>query len=330
MTRTRIALALGSGGARGYAHIGVIQVLVERGFDIVAVAGSSMGAMVGGLHAADALDEYSEYATSLSQLDVWRLLDPSLSAAGAFKAEKAFGKVRDLLDGVLIEDLPIPFTAVATDLLAGREVWFQDGPADRAIRASIAIPTVITPVMYNGRLLADGGLLNPVPLAPLSAVRADATIAVSLGGERKGAATTAGGAPEHESAEARPVDEWSDRFRRVASAWLESDAIKAVTSRFERLRERGKGDDDELEEAEESLPAGLSKGDVLMHSIEVMQAMLTRYRIASYPPDVLISISRDACRALDFHRAAELIDVGRAAAEDALDDAGLTGTDAPD
>ena len=137
MTGTRIALALGSGGARGYAHVGVIQVLEERGFDIVAIAGSSMGAMVGGLHAADALDEYTEYATSLSQLDIWRLLDPSLSAAGAFKAEKAFGKVRDLLDGVLIENMRIPFTVVATDLLAGREVWFQDGPADRAIRASI-------------------------------------------------------------------------------------------------------------------------------------------------------------------------------------------------
>jgi NTE family protein len=328
MAGRQVALALGSGGARGYAHIGVLQVLDERGFDIVAVAGSSMGAMVGGLYAADVLDDYTTWATSLSQLDIWRLLDPSLSAAGAFKAEKAFGKVRDLLDGVLIEDMRIPFTAVATDLLAGREVWFQHGPADRAIRASIAIPTVITPVMHNGRLLADGGLLNPVPLAPLSSVHADATIAVYLGGERKGAASTPGGAPEHESAEQRPVDEWSERFRRVASGWLESDAIKAVTSRVERLLERGRTDDeiDEVEEVEESLPAGLSKGDVLTLSIEVMQAMLTRYRLASYPPDVLVTIPRDACRALDFHRAAELIEVGRGAAEEALDRAGLTST----
>src|SRR3954468_13867645 len=132
---TRVALALGSGGARGYAHIGAIQVLEERGYEIVTIAGSSMGALVGGLCAAGKLPEYTEWVCGLSQFDVLRLLDLSLSAPGAIRAEKIFARVRELLDGVLIEDLPIPFTAVATDLAARKAVWFQRGPAQVAIRA---------------------------------------------------------------------------------------------------------------------------------------------------------------------------------------------------
>ena len=314
---TRIALALGSGGARGYAHVGVIQVLVERGYDIVTIAGSSMGALVGGLHAAGSLEPYTDWATSLSQLDVLRLLDPSLSSPGAIKADKVFARVRELLGGVLIEDLAIPFTAVASDLFAGREVWFQSGPADVAIRASIAIPSVITPVMHNGRLLADGGLLNPVPIAPLAAARADATVAVSLGGDRAG---QSGAAPDHESALPRPVEEWADRFRRRAATVMDRDAIRTLMARFDRMRDR-----DDVDDTEE-LPAGLGKADVLTQSIEVMQGVLTRYRLASYPPDVLIAISRDACRSLDFHRAEEMIAVGRAATIEALDHAAVPPT----
>ncbi len=319
---TRVALALGSGGARGYAHVGVLQVLTERGYDIVTIAGSSMGALVGGLYAAGSLEPYTEWATSLSQLDVLRLLDPSLSQPGAIKAEKVFVKVRDLLRGVQIEDLPIPFTAVATDLFAGREVWFQNGPADVAIRASIAIPSVITPVMHNGRLLADGGLLNPVPIAPLAAARADATIAVSLGGERSGFS----GTPDKESAALRPVEEWADRFRRMTANWMDRESMKSLMARFDRFRDGLGPDDDEGLDDSEDLPDGLRKADVLTQSIEVMQSVLTRYRLASYPPDVLIAISRDACRSLDFHRADEMIAVGRAAAIQALDHAGLAPT----
>src|SRR5690606_885703 len=150
---TRVALALGSGGARGYAHIGVIQVLEERGCQIVAIAGSSMGALVGGVHAAGKLPEYVDWARGLRQIDVVRLLDVSLSSPGAIRAEKILARVRESLGDTRIEDLSVPFTSVATDLLSGREVWFQRGPVDVAIRASIAIPGVVTPVVLNGRLL---------------------------------------------------------------------------------------------------------------------------------------------------------------------------------
>ncbi|HEY5014352.1 MAG TPA: patatin-like phospholipase family protein, partial [Acidimicrobiia bacterium] len=129
---TRVALALGSGGARGYAHIGVIQVLEERGIEVVNVAGSSMGALIGGLFAAGKLEGYTEWVRGLSQLDVLRLLDVSLSAPGVIRAEKIFARVRELVGGALIEDLPVPFTAVATDLTARKAVWFQRGPLEVA------------------------------------------------------------------------------------------------------------------------------------------------------------------------------------------------------
>ena len=179
----KIALALGSGGARGYAHIGVIKEVQAQGHEIVAVAGTSSGAMVGGLYAAGALDEFTNWVTTFTQKDVLLLLDPVLKGPGAIRAEKVMSRVRSMLNGIQIEDLPIDFTAVATDLNSMREIWFQEGPLHLAIRSSIAIPSLITPVSLNGKILVDGGLLNPIPVAPLSAAGADLIIAVDLAGK---------------------------------------------------------------------------------------------------------------------------------------------------
>ena len=181
----RAAVVLGSGGARGYAHVGALEVIRERGFEVVAIAGTSMGALVGGVAAANKLDEYTEWARSLTQREVWRLLDLSImSSGGAIRAERIIAKVGEILEGATIDQLPIPYTAVATDINARREVWFQHGMVEHAIRASIAIPGVITPVVVNGRTLVDGGLINPVPIEPTAAVETDLTIAVSLSGAR--------------------------------------------------------------------------------------------------------------------------------------------------
>jgi NTE family protein len=320
---TRVALALGSGGARGYAHIGVIEVLDERGFEIATIAGSSMGALVGGLRAADKLGGYTEWARSLTHLDLIRLLDPSLSAPGAIRAGKVFARVRELLGGALIEDLGVPFTAVTTDLLAGKEVWFQRGPVATAIRASIAIPTIITPVMLNGRLLADGGLMNPVPVSPTVSVRSDATIAVSVSGD---GGAVHDGSPAGETAEERPVEEWMSRFRRGAARLLDREMVRSVVSRFGNADHVGDDEPTPADEVLDALPPGLSKLDVMSQSLDAMQSVLTRYRLAGYPPDVLVAVPRDACRSLDFHRAAELIEIGRTLTEEALDRAGLAAT----
>lgn len=318
----RVALALGSGGARGYAHIGAIEVLEERGFEIVSIAGTSMGALVGGLHAAGKLPEFTDWVCTLTQRDVIRLLDPSIKAPGAIRANKVLNRVGEMLGGVLIEDLPIPFTAVATDLLTRKEVWFQKGPVDMAVRASIAMPSFITPVMLNGRLLADGGLVNPVPLGPLTSSEADVVVAVSLAGESAGESSRG---LVQESAEARPADEWIERFRRTSSQVLDNELLRSAIAKLGGPGGTTPEDADQAAEAFEALPRGLGMFDVMELSVEAMQSVMTRYRLAGYPPDLLISVPKDACRTLEFHKAEQMIDLGREIAREALDQWSLPG-----
>ncbi|WP_292974800.1 patatin-like phospholipase family protein [Mycobacterium sp.] len=310
--RPTVALALGSGGARGYAHIGVIRELHDRGYQIVGVAGSSMGALVGGLQAADRLDEFADWARSLTQRAILRLLDPTLTAAGVLRAEKILDAVRDILGAVKIEELPIPYTAVATDLLAGKSVWLQRGPVDEAIRASIAIPGVISPYVVGGRLLADGGILDPLPMAPIAAVNADLTIAVSLSGSETG---------DEPEPEPRSSGEWLNRVLSSTSALFDSPTARSVLSRF------GASGPDDADEAdgpaadfsvEPEVPK-LGSFEVMNRTIDIAQAALARHTLAAYPPDLLIEVPRSACRSLEFHRAAEVIDVGQELASTALD-----------
>ena len=302
MASKRVALALGSGGARGYAHIGVIDELRDRGYEIVGIAGSSMGALVGGLQAADRLDEFADWAKSLTQRAVLRLLDPSISitAAGVLRAEKILDAVRDILGEVTIEELPIPYTAVSTDLLSGKSVWLQRGPVDAAIRASIAIPGVITPHVFDGRLLADGGILDPLPMAPIAAVNADLTIAVSLAGSE------AGGRYEPTDTEPRASTEWLSRM------W------RSTTALFERTG--GAPEEDLVDVSKEEPLPRLGSFEVMNRTIDIAQAALARHTLAAYPPDVLVEVPRTACRSLEFYRAAEVIDIGRELAVTVLDE----------
>lgn len=294
MPPQRVALALGSGGARGYAHIGAIEEIQARGHEVVAIAGTSMGALVGGLAAAGQLEPYTAWARSLTQSQVLRLLDPKWSAPGAIRAQRIFGQVEQILGDQLIEELPIPFTAVATDLHARREVWFQRGPLASAIRASIAIPGVITPVEMNGRLLADGGLMNPVPIEPTAAAPADLTIAILLSGSRQ---------PEEQATPAREPAEptWREELvGRVRRSVGRPVAAHEPASLLDELR----------------------ISDVVGLSMDAMQGLIARYRMAGLPPDVLVTVPASAARSLEFHRAAEMIDLGRRLTAEALDAAG--------
>ena len=324
---SRIALSLGSGGARGYAHIGVIEELESQGHEIVGVAGTSMGALVGGLYAAGKLDEYSEWARSINQRELLRLLDVSWRAPGAIRGERIFARVQQILGDAMIEDFAIPFTAVATDLLARKEVWFQRGRADVALRASIALPTIFTPVMLNGRLLADGGMLNPLPIAPLSSLHADAVVAVDL----TAVPEESGSHPVQETAEVLPESEWRERFRRTASQVLDADVTRRLVARLGRGRDGDADGDEVLELLEladeevpgpaspfEELPPKLRTLEVMELSLDALQSVVARYRLAGYPPDLTIRIPKNVARTLDFHRAAEVIEIGRAATKEAL------------
>lgn len=315
----RVALALGSGGARGYAHIGVINELNDRGYEVVGVSGSSMGALVGGLHAAGKLDEFADWARTLTQRAVLRLLDPSITAAGILRAGKILDAVRDILGEVTIEDLPIPYTSVATDLIAGKSVWLQRGPVDEAIRASIAIPGVIAPHVLDGRLLGDGGILDPLPMAPIAAVNADLTIAVSLAGSE-----SAGAEPDPEpdsGSKSRSTTEWLNRMLRSTSALMDTvvPSRSSASAEPEGAEAEAGAEPDEPEEPDVPEVPRLGSFEVMNRTIDIAQAALARHTLAAYPPDLLIEVPRTVCRSLDFHRAAEVIDIGRQLAARALD-----------
>ncbi|BBX86422.1 patatin-like phospholipase family protein [Mycolicibacterium aubagnense] len=315
----RVGLVLGSGGARGYAHIGVIDALRERGFDVVGISGSSMGALVGALQAADKLDEFTTWASALTQSAVLRLLDPSLTAAGVLRAEKILATVREIIGPRTIESLPIPYTAVSTDLIAGKSVWLQRGPIDAAIRASIAIPGVIAPHLVDGRLLADGGILDPLPMAPLAAVNADLTIAVSLNASDP--------APPVESPSA--TAELLARMRRsttslidraAASTLLDGPTARSVLTRFSNAVDSiDHVGDPEVDTEDDNQVPRLGGFEVMNRTIEISQAALMRHTLAAYPPDLLIEVPRTVCRSLEFYRADEVIEIGHELACAALD-----------
>lgn len=307
----RVAVVLGSGGARGYAHLGAVEELRSRGHDIVALSGTSMGALVGGLVAGGREQDFTTWVLSLNQPRMLRLLDPARSGGGAVSLNRLIRTLEDMVGDVVIEDLPISFTAVATDLVARREVWFQQGPLIPAIRASIAIPGLFTPAVVAGRILVDGGLLNPLPLDPTAAATADFTFAVSLQGPREPHEPTS---PDREFS--MRSSEWAAELRRRFGRSAHASGNRGEES----SRRRPETLTADLSGAD--VPADLRTADVVSQSFDAMQSLITRFRLAALPPDVLVTVPLSAARTLDFHRAAELIELGRSLAATALDDAG--------
>ncbi|NWN90473.1 alpha/beta hydrolase [Marinobacter adhaerens] len=335
--RQTVALALGSGGARGYAHIGAIEILVERGYNIVAISGCSMGALIGGMFAAGKMQDYKDWVTGLGQFDVLKLVDLTFNSIGAIRGEKIFSVVREMLGDTRIENLPLHYTAVATDLLAHKEIWFQEGPLDRAIRASVAIPSVVTPLVLGNRVLVDGALLNPLPIIPTISAHADLVVAVNLSGEDDRSQRIPDAAFSGPKVDGE-MDEWMGALRETASRWFDWDTIKSMgakkmagadkdsaeekISREMQKKEEHKRSEKALEEERETIDwdkLGIGKFDVMNLTIETMQNALIQYKIAGYPPDLLVNIPKNSCRTYDYHKAPELIQMGRARMAAALD-----------
>lgn len=289
-----VALALGAGGAKGLAHIGAIEEIEAQGFEITAIAGTSMGALIGGVYAMGKLDVYRDWVCTLARFDVFKLLDWTFSGGGLIKGERIIGTLRELIGDVCIEELPLAFTAVATDLDREREVWLTRGSLFDAIRASISIPTVFRPYSVDGRRLLDGALLNPVPVTPLIRDPADYLIAVSMDGPAQLAPPT-------------PVN--SD----------EADAERGHRHRLGELFGR-------LLPHSEGKPREPGAWDLLNQSMDLMQANLSRLRLAAYEPDLLIQLPRNVSTAYEFYRARELIERGREQAREALASWPKTGT----
>lgn len=335
-----VALTLGSGGARGYAHIGAIEVLHERGYRITAISGCSMGAVVGGMYAAGKMQEYKDWVTGLSHFDVLRLLDVTFTSGGAIRGEKVFSVVREILGDIRIEDLPLAYTAVATDLLAHKEIWFQEGPLDRAIRASIAIPGLVTPLVMGSRVLVDGALLNPLPIIPTISAHADLVVAVNLAGEDEQARRLPDAGFGSGNRPGEEVEEWAGVLRDKASHWFDWDTLKSLASRKpdngdtpeEKItREIARKAEEKAKPKAANKPAGeepetfdwerlgIGKFDAMNLAIETMQSALVQYKIAGYPPDLLVNVPKNVSRSYDYHKAPELIQLGRERMAAALD-----------
>ena len=307
--RTRVALVLGSGGARGLAHIGVIEEVERAGLEIVSIAGSSMGALVGGIYAAGRLSGYRDWVVSLERSGVVRLLDFAFGHPGLIKGERIIAALRELVGEHKIEELPIPFTAVATDLESQREVWLSKGQLFDAIRASIAIPMLFTPHRLDGRELVDGGLLAPLPLAPTRQTQADLVIAVDVN------ARVASGLRHLRAPPVELVAEQDDA--------AEAGRDEGLRARFAQIMEG-------LFERRPAEPPQPGLIDLMSRSLETMQAQLSRLRLALDPPDLVVRIPRDACMFHEFWRARELIEIGSQAAHEALSQArAQLGSDAP-
>lgn len=282
-----VNLVLGSGGARGLAHIGVIHELLAQDYQICSVTGCSMGALVGGFYVAGELDNYERWARQLTRWEVLRFMDITMTSFnGVMKGDKIMEKLAEWIGDVRIEDLDIPFTAVTADIISRREVWIRKGSLIDAIRASVSIPGLFTPQLIKNRILVDGGILNPLPVPPATIDSDIKTVAVSLAGSD---VPNPFGKVIEESVAERPDN---GGMHKHIEGFLENLSKKFGS---------------EHEEKEDRMP---SMTDVMLGMFSTMQDTLSRHRLASNPPDILIEIPSNICRTHEFYLANELIPAG--------------------
>lgn len=278
-----ISLVLGSGGARGLAHIGIIRWLKEHDYEIRSISGCSMGALVGGVYACGKLDDFEEWMRAISKFDIVKLLDISWGKQGLVEGDRIMTALKDLVGDRRIEDLDIEYTAVAADINREKEIWLKSGSVFDAIRASISLPLFFIPAELKGMSLLDGGILNPVPIAPTFEDHNDLTIAVNLGGLPSG--------------EPHPKQQDDSKENREPR---ENIVRSKISSFLEDVKSRNP-----LEGSGSWKMLGIAN-----QTFDAMQSAIARQKLAAYPPDRTITIARDACGTLEFDRADEMIRLG--------------------
>ena len=284
-----VSLVLGSGGARGLAHIGIINWLEEHDYHIQSISGCSMGALIGGIYAAGKLDEFEKWVRAITKLDIITLLDISWSKSGLVKGDKIINTLIDLVGDMKIEDLSIKYTAVAADVNEEKEIWINSGRLFDAIRASISLPMFFTPHYYNGAHLIDGGVLNPVPIAPTFSDNTDITLAVNLGGKLI----------------ANPIEfDANDHQKKKNNNGIN----EKINNYIQQLKKKI------------DLPQDIDWGayDIANQAFDAMQSTIARQKLVAYPPDQSIEIARNACGTLEFDRADEMIALGYRKAQESL------------
>jgi NTE family protein len=292
MTRPRLGFALGSGSARGWAHIGIVQALAERGFVPDVIAGASVGALVGAAAAAGRLDALEQWVCALTQRDVWRLVDTTFRGGGVMTGNRLMDAIAGRIGDAPIESLPIPYGAVATDLYTGEEIWLRDGPYMTAVRASSGVPGLFAPTWHAGRWLIDGGVVNPVPVSMCRALGADVVIAVDLSRSVTNVAKRAlqeNGEQQHNGT--APDEKATEEGTAILKKW--SGLVDGLVESFRSKRTE----------------PGLL--EVMSGSVNIMQDRITRSRLAIDPADLVLRPDLADFQLMDFHRAREAIDIGR-------------------
>lgn len=306
LVEKKIGIALGAGSARGIAHIGVLQGLRAMGIEPHIVCGCSIGALVGASYVTDKLDEFADWVSALGTRDVLRYLGiRPLARGGVAEANVLIDHLRDSHGNPAINDLPKAFAAIATDLYTGREIWLQDGLLWDAVRASIAIPGMITPVPVAGRWLVDGALVNPVPVSVCRALGADLVIAVNPSTLMRRSTAQLQLTPE----DADIADD--DDINAAVNSGLFGRLGTALRGAADPIRQIISGYQDQWSERQER-PATL---DVMQSAITIMQDRITRSRLAGEPPDVILLPHVGHIGLLEYHRSAEAIAAGRACVE---------------
>ncbi len=288
MEPVNVALVLSGGGARGCAHIGAIRKLDESGFRITSVAGTSFGALIGGIYAAGGLETFSKWVSSLDRMEILKLTDITISSSGFVKGKKIIDRMREIIPDRKIDDLPIPFCAVATDILNKRERVFSSGDLYDAIRASISIPTVFQPFFTDGNYYVDGGLVNQIPVNRVARRDGDILVVVDVGANIP-----------YEGHEDKIVDVRLAKYRA---------RIDKIQKKFNHLL---------VNESKKS-SKGIGLFNLSNRSIGIMMRRISDLMLERYPPDMLIQISKESFSTYDFYKAEEIIKEGERAAVKAI------------
>jgi NTE family protein len=281
-----IALVLSGGGARGMAHIGVIEMLLQQGYNITSIAGTSIGALIGGVYASGELSNFKEWVKTMGKMDIFRLMDLMISKNGFIKGEKVFKEMQQFISEVNIEDLDIPYAAVAVDVRNHKEVVFNKGKLVDAIRASVSIPTIFKPYLHNDVELVDGGVLNPLPLDVVKRNKNDILVAVDLNADLP-----------------YPKSDTNEEDQNQNQTYLK--ALNFINEKWSKYFRNGK-----------QKTTGFF--ELVTLSVYAMQVKLTQIAIEKHKPDIVIGISKRACDIFEFHRAEEMIRFGRKQAEKSM------------
>lgn len=289
----KVSLVLSSGGARGLAHIGVIEALEEHGFDIVSVSGASMGSIVGGAYAAGKFPEFKEWMLRLDKMDVFKLVDFTVSNKGFIRGDRVFREFSKILPDCPIEELPVAFSALAADLQKQEEVVFDKGSLHHALRASIAIPTVLTPVYTEGRELVDGAILNPIPINHVKRQKGDLLVVANVNAIQ----------PYERMSLPEVIKEAIDE--------PENTRMNSFLQKWRRLLPS-------TAVGKPNMMRKLGFFESVTRSIDLMQDRISSLQMELSKPDILINFSRQACTTYEFYRAKEMIEEGHCVAEKAI------------